>query len=213
MIRGYPNLVIFETLMKKHVLIISFLFASMFGFAQPNPSGFSLNQNRTGFMFGLATQEIGPLGVNEQDQYRGILLKGQYNWVLTNWQKGGIEILLQPQLNFSQVQTNNQSTDIENGLEFGVNVGLLARKNLFENKSAIYALISAGPHFITKSIETQAKGFLFSDNFAIGFLQNISSKTYLDFRFGYRHMSNASLKQPNRGIDNWVVSVGINFGL
>lgn len=199
--------------MKKPFAILSLFFASMLGFTQPNQNVFHFNQNRAGIMIGCATQELGFLGVNEQDQYRGILLKGQYNWVLTNWQKGGIELLFQPQLNFSRVQTRNKTSNLENGVEFGINVGLLARKNIFHDQSAIYALVSAGPHFITKSIETQAKGFLFSDNFALGFLQNISSKTYLDFRFGYRHLSNASLEQPNRGIDNWVISIGINLAL
>ncbi len=199
--------------MKKPLFVLLLFFASIVGFARPNQYGFSLNRNRAGFMIGCATQELGPLRVNEQDPYRAILLTGQFFWVITKWQSGGLELLFQPQLNFSTLDAGTQGTYLENGLEFGANVGLLARKNLLLNKSAIYALISAGPHFITRSIETQARGFLFSNNFAIGFLQRISSTAYLDFRFGYRHMSNAGLKKPNRGIDNWVTAVGINFGL
>jgi hypothetical protein len=164
-------------------------------------------------MFGLTTQNFGPLKVNEQKPYRAFLMKGQYFWVLTNWESGGVELLFQPQLNISKLQTSNQSTNLENGLEFGVNIGLLARKNLFKNRSAIYGLISAGPHFITKSTERQARGFIFSDNFAMGFLQNISQKIYLDLRLGYRHLSNAGLQNPNGGIDKWVASFGVYFDL
>ncbi len=202
-----------KRVMRKTIVLVVFMIASGGAGSQPNVTGFLSNHNRAGFLIAHATQELGQLGVGQQDHYQAVLLKWQYNWALTNWQKGGIEIIFQPQLNFSRVQTSNLDADLQKGLEFGVNIGVLARKNLFQNKSAIYALISAGPHFITKSIETQANGFLFADNLAAGFLQNISSRTYLDFRFGYRHLSNAGLKQPNWGIDNWVISIGVNLEL
>jgi hypothetical protein len=199
--------------MKKPLVVITmWIFALVTSSGQPL-DGFSGNKDRGGFMIGLTTQNFGPLTVNEQKQYKAFLMKGQYFWVLTKWKTGGVELLFQPQFNLSRLQTSNQSSNLENGLEFGVNVGLLARKNLFKNRSAIYGLISAGPHFITKTTERQASGFIFSDNFAMGFLQNISKKIYLDVRLGYRHLSNAGLQNPNSGIDNWVASFGVYFDL
>ncbi|MEL7123164.1 MAG: acyloxyacyl hydrolase [Bacteroidota bacterium] len=93
--------------------------------------------------------------------------------------------------------------------EFGVNFGL--RYRFIQAKNWILeGAIGAGPHYITIETRRQANGFIFSDNFELGtthFFKGIN--TGLNFKLRYRHISNAGLKNPNGGIDNLFVVMGI----
>lgn len=97
------------------------------------------------------------------------------------------------------------------GYEIGLNIGLLARRNFSNDKFSIYGIISSGPHFISGVPERQAPGFLFSDNIFIGISPKIYKMLYLDFRLGFRHMSNMDLKEPNKGINNAIVNCGLFY--
>ncbi len=167
------------------------------------------NTHRTGLMVGRGVQKNDPFAINSPANYKVVLIRGQYFLGLANWSGAGIDILFQPQLNFSRLEEGENRNNPENGIEFGINAGILGRKTFLDGNAAVYTLISAGPHFISKSPEYQASGFIFSDNFAIGLNQKLSHKTYLDLRFGYRHLSNAGLNKPNKGIDNWIIGLGI----
>lgn len=167
------------------------------------------NTHRAGLMVGQGLQKMSPFAINCPAGYKVVLIKGQYFLGLTNWPGAGIDILFQPQLNFSRLESGDHTNKPPKGIEFGVNAGILGRKTLFDGSAAVYALVSAGPHFVSKSPEYQASGFIFSDNIAIGLNQKLSHKMYFDLRFGYRHLSNAGLNRPNRGINNWIIGLGM----
>jgi hypothetical protein len=94
--------------------------------------------------------------------------------------------------------------------EFGLNVEFgfnyqLSPKNFF------YTAIATGPHFINIEKGRQASGFIFSDNI-IGVLRHaFNKKTEIIFEFKFRHISNAGLKHPNNGINNYLLGIGILY--
>ena len=72
-------------------------------------------------------------------------------------------------------------------------------------------MLGSGPHFITADVKRQAKGFIFSDNAALGFMKSLEKKAlFLNFQMRWRHISNAGLKDPNGGVDSWNVLIGIS---
>jgi len=94
--------------------------------------------------------------------------------------------------------------------EFGLNVRLSVNFSLSAH-DLLSAKIGSGPHYFTAETRRQTKGFIFSDYFLAtytrGFL--ISGKMFaVEFEFGYRHISNANIYNPNGGISNFVVGFG-----
>jgi len=72
-------------------------------------------------------------------------------------------------------------------------------------------VVGAGPHFVSVETERQASGFIFSDNFLIAYRRKLllNADFYeLSVYGGLRHLSNAGLKKPNKGIDNIIVGIG-----
>ena len=98
----------------------------------------------------------------------------------------------------------------EGSVEFegGINVGF-AYQHLF-SKYRVYAGIGSGPHFITVETELQAKGFIFSDNFFAGVSRLLKKEIMLNLQLRFRHISNAGLKSPNLGIDNFFLMLGFS---
>jgi hypothetical protein len=97
-------------------------------------------------------------------------------------------------------------TDFELGVNMGFSFFFIQTDRLSLN-----AAIGSGPHYITVETGRQAKGFIFSDNFELGTAYNIKSiNTTFLLKFRYRHISNAGLKEPNGGIDNFFVITGLS---
>jgi len=100
----------------------------------------------------------------------------------------------------------------QNCFEAGLNVRLsfnfaVSAKDLLRFK------IGSGPHYINVQTEKQVSGFIFSDYWLGCYNREImiKEKEYtINFEFGYRHMSNAGTKFPNRSISNMIVGVGIS---
>lgn len=93
--------------------------------------------------------------------------------------------------------------------EFGLNGGIRYQVNL--NKYfEVNAAIGSGPHYISLETRLQATGFIFSDNFELGFTVYLPAvKTSINVKSRFRHISNAGLKRPNWGIDNLFLIVGV----
>jgi len=93
--------------------------------------------------------------------------------------------------------------------EFGMNFGL---RYLFpiNPRTHFIASIGSGPHYITVETDRQASGFIFSDNFELN-LRHYSSqlRTTIQLAGRFRHISNAGLKSPNGGIDNFFLLLGL----
>jgi hypothetical protein len=107
----------------------------------------------------------------------------------------GIDIM--PQFWFSKAHIS--------GTELGINITF--NLNIQIRKSAVLAFhIGSGAHYFGMETKRQADGFIFSDNFFMSFKHQISRKnnkmTALGFLFGWRHLSNLNVKEPNTGIDS-----------
>ncbi len=96
--------------------------------------------------------------------------------------------------------------------EFGLNVRLGLNYSISDNDLLSFKLAS-GPHYITVDTEKQAKGFIFSDYYLFCYrklLNNGQHPFVLEFEFGYRHISNGWIKEPNRSISNFIFGLGFS---
>ncbi len=97
-----------------------------------------------------------------------------------------------------------------NSYEFGLNVRLSANYSFSPNDLLSFK-IGSGPHYFAHETRRQTKGFIFSDYFLATYTRGfmISGKMFaVEFEFGYRHISNANIYNPNGGISNFVVGFG-----
>jgi hypothetical protein len=102
--------------------------------------------------------------------------------------------------------------DDRSDYEFGLNVRLGVNYSLSDNDVLSFKLAS-GPHYITVDTEKQAKGFIFSDYYLLCYKKQLNNGRYpfiLEFEFGYRHISNGWLKEPNRSISNFIFGLGFS---
>ena len=96
--------------------------------------------------------------------------------------------------------------------EAGVNLGI-AYEYYIPNAAILFFGISVGPHYININTSQQANGFIFSDNVFLGVHQILSPKLMLTYQVKLRHISNAGLQNPNKGIDNLFAGVGVSYFL
>lgn len=129
------------------------------------------------------------------------------------WEKWGLELLVQPQYNLTKFRHVDKIADEINGIEFGVNAGVLIRRMLIEEALYLSGLISLGPQYVSGTPQRQADGFIFSDKFLIGLNVKLLENIYFYFRSGFRHISNAGLNHPNGGVNDLVLSVGVFLNL
>ncbi|MFK7971756.1 MAG: acyloxyacyl hydrolase [Bacteroidia bacterium] len=108
-------------------------------------------------------------------------------------------------------QWNNVFVGDSSYRELGVLPGLGIQYRL-SKQFYLFGEGGAGVKFITARTERQARGFLFTDNF-IGGIRHILGKSPWEIRvhFRARHISNASLRQPNGGINNFFFGGGLYF--
>lgn len=118
---------------------------------------------------------------------------------------GGLSLYAEPQ--FVPVILSG-SNDM--AFEFGANLGFQYVGKINKNVYAS-AAIGSGPHYITVQTDIQSPGYIFSDNFEVGFLF-VLPKPDLQFnlRTRFRHISNAGIRNPNKGIDNWFLIFGLS---
>lgn len=140
----------------------------------------------------------------EGNRYVPLLFGLSYNLPL--WQtkkKFNISTEIKPQFGYLLSTQKN----IELGINVMFNFNFLVSRN-----SYLSYKMSSGPHYINIETDKQAKGFIFSDNFQLGYYHHLklSEKHYsLGVVGGFRHISNASIKQPNNGIDNWMIGISL----
>ncbi|MBA7541441.1 hypothetical protein ES705_33754 [subsurface metagenome] len=161
-------------------------------------------RHKWGFALGYGEQA----GLNVNYFYKVYQLQYQYYFTLVGKEKWALEFLAQPQFNFSRFKEINDSPTIIRGHEFGLNGGFLVRWILMNDRFSPYFFISAGPHYVSGVPERQSPGFIFSDNFFSGMSIGLSDSFFLDLRFGFRHISNAGLQNPNGGVNNFVGNAG-----
>jgi len=117
--------------------------------------------------------------------------------------KGQFKVFAEPQF-----VLNNPPSPFPTTYEFGANLGFQFWLP-FSEKNALSISIGAGPHYLSLETNIQAKGFIFSDNFEIGYYQMVGERLGWSIKPRFRHISNAGFLSPNIGIDNLFLMVGI----
>ncbi|CAI8325498.1 MAG: Uncharacterised protein [Opitutia bacterium UBA7350] len=159
-------------------------------------------------MSGYGEQRIKNIDVGESYTYDVKFYEFQYYYAFCRKEKFSMEFLLQPQYNTTKFVRHGTSGKLEKGYEFGCNLGLLFRKNFFDDFLGFYTLLSVGPHYVSGTPDRQDSGFIFSDNISVGMTIQLNEKTYLDIRPGIRHISKAGLTRSNGGINDLNLTVG-----
>jgi hypothetical protein len=139
----------------------------------------------------------------EGNPYQPYLIMARYTVYLSkSGKKGKPGLIVEPQVN--PVSLGKGGSTIELGLNAGITYGWdLGRSHL-------YGGISAGPHYTGVRTSLQARGFIFSDNFFVGLRSPLRKNIQLDLQARFRHLSNAGIQSPNKGIDNFLVVIGLN---
>ena len=166
---------------------------------------FDNSRHKIGFVSGYGNQSM----LNVLYDYRVCFFQFQYYYSLLGKQTWDLEILAQPQYNITKYKYKDYFTDDLDGYEVGLNIGILIRGNLVKKYLSFYGLLSSGPHYVSGVPRRQANGFIFSDNISIGMNVRLIKSLYLDVRSGIRHISNAKLKSPNGGVNNFIINIGV----
>jgi hypothetical protein len=121
---------------------------------------------------------------------------------------------VQPQYNVSRygLYPESVATDYLDSYEYGLNLGLLYRRNWGGGPLSYYVALSTGPHYASGVPHRQMNGFLFANNLVGGLNLRIYKTLYADVSFGLRHMSNAGTRLPNAGVNNLVFKEGFVVG-
>lgn len=111
-----------------------------------------------------------------------------------------------PQFNFVRA-TNTQKNAID--VETGVNLGIRNYVKVSEH-FYLYQMLGSGPHYFSARLDRQARGFIFSDNFALGSFIHLHKYYFLNLQFGIRHISNAGIHMPNKGVNSYIIMLGVS---
>ena len=184
---------------------LSFLSPSM---AQPS-SNDDIKKHRVAILTGYGDQTSLDVTYN----YQIIFL--QFEYIKTISQKNGwsFELISQPQINFTSFDRFEEDAENEHSIEVGTNTGLAVRKSTNSNKMQVYFIISSGPLYVPDTPARQSSGLNFSSSLNLGINIELSKHLYLDIRPGVRHLSNARLRIPNRGLNNVTAITGLSFYL
>lgn len=152
----------------------------------------------------LVGRSLGGTIVSENMEYEPLLLMLYASFPLSNSdsKRSRLFLVTEPQLNFF-VHEN----DVKH-FEVGANLGLQYRW-YFNPVSWFFTQISTGPHYISLNSPRQAGGFIFSDNLAFGISIKTVKALRTEVQYRLRHLSNASIKRPNAGINNHFIMLGL----
>jgi hypothetical protein len=189
--------------MTRYLILLVCFFFSLNVFSQKLVSRFDdrhINQQAAGAMvqYGINYYDL-PEGYG----YRPLLLARYQRFPLIKTARNvGLAIDIGPQIGMAYTDKFN----FELGLFIYLNLGIA-----LTDWDMISLIAGVGPHYISVETERQAKGFIFSDNFLLAYRRKflLSREPYeLSVYSGLRHISNASIKQPNGGIDNIIIGLG-----
>lgn len=97
----------------------------------------------------------------------------------------------------------------KNSGEFGAAFGLRYCMPIAGSDHSAYLMVLFGPHHITDAPQRQVPGFVVNNSGSGGVLIKVADKISLDLCAGWRHLSNAGLKEPNGGINTVLAQVGL----
>ena len=143
----------------------------------------------------------------EGHNYNPLIISAIYRWPVTKpGKRWATTIDIQPQFGWVTSQTVLDFT-----YEFGLNVGLSEILYLSKGRYLV-ATIGSGPHYTNVQTSRQAAGFIFSDNWLLSYgqpLRLFGHPVEVSLTLGFRHISNAGLKNPNGGLNDYIVGVSV----
>ena len=99
------------------------------------------------------------------------------------------------------------SSNAEAGTNFGLKVGLLPQTA----KLQPYIKASLGMVYMSQHTPEQSTRFNFTEQAGVGLHYFFSQGTAITLEGRLRHLSNAGIKEPNRGINNYFILTGIVY--
>lgn len=172
-----------------------------------------LHRSRLGVVYGHGAKEMPWSNLDITYDYEVNLLQFQYFYAIKTGRNFDFDVLIAPQYNTTTYRKVDEVGDIYNGYEVGLTAGISPRLCTSNRALGFYLLLTSGPMYISGTPSRQAEGFNFASMAATGVQLRLLKKAYIDLRTGFRHLSNARLKEPNGGVNNLVWSVGLNYGL
>jgi hypothetical protein len=129
---------------------------------------------------------------------------GDFSWSFSKQPKNNdfVSLYFEPQFNLVHTL---RPLDVEFGANLGIRNYIRVNPGLY-----FYQMLGSGPHFISAKLDRQATGFIFSDNLFLGALTRLKKDLFLNLQFGLRHISNANLALPNRGVNSINFRVGLS---
>lgn len=97
--------------------------------------------------------------------------------------------------------------NIETGVSFLLKAGLLPQTSKFQP----YVKIGAGLDYMTLHAREQATQFNFIDTAAAGFHYFFRKNTAFTLDYRFRHLSNAGIEKPNRGLESNFILGGVTY--
>ncbi|MFO7998778.1 MAG: acyloxyacyl hydrolase [Bacteroidales bacterium] len=183
--------------------------ANFQGGAVNKPGGEAPDRKRkTGFSVGYGFQQGLDVAYHHEVLFLEMMVAHPIKPGTGSWM---FELMLMPQFNLTRFRPKDAEPLLSRGYEFGLNLGARAMKHFDGGGLSAYAGFGVGPHYVSGVPERQSAGFLFSDNVFVGLAIPLSDKWQLDLKGNFRHISNASLKRPNGGINNLAVLAGLVF--
>ena len=170
-------------------------------------------RNRIGLYYGFGGKSLEFVKLATRYQYEIRQIEIQYSYLLFPGRTIDLDVVVSPQVNLTRFNSEFSTTGETKGEEWGFTAGLAPRIHSEDRNMAIYLLVSSGPIYVTGTPERQAHGINFASNFMAGVYYQIMPKVNLDFRSGFRHLSNSQIRYPNAGLNNLVWSVGVNYAL
>ncbi len=116
--------------------------------------------------------------------------------------KGILEIVYEPFINTITEPRSN----VELGLPFFIKYAYPLTEKFYP-----FIEVGTGPYYMTLSTEEQSTQFNFVSQGGAGFSYFIRDDLSINVEYRMRHVSNASIKEPNGGIDASVYIIGMSM--
>lgn len=151
---------------------------------------------------------FGSSNLHRQSTYKVIPLSLSFDFNLKNLaRKITIKQLLQFQLESFLSPVYSPKANLETGATFWLKAGLFPETW----KLQPYFKVGLGLLYMTMHTFEQSTQFNFTEQGGLGFHYYLTQNTAFTLEGRYRHVSNAAIKEPNRGINAYFVNTGISY--
>lgn len=181
--------------------------------AQPDSTKESYPRFGVSFGYGNQLMKIFGVGIdlNVKYLYEVYLFEVNYITPFYTGESWNVESLLNLVYGYSNFKSDLNNREKIKSSEVGINSGFLIKKNIWDDNLKIYFASSLGLIYAEALPERQLSGIMFCGNYSVGLQIKLNRNHFIDLRTGFRHLSNAGLRKPNGGINNWIVNFGTVF--